>query len=677
MIDPIATITFLPVQLSRNRIVHTIDAVDPAVYPDRSDLRYLLTLQVPEFPQASTFVPLPTLEGREKPPVTFAGVTTYEGAFFEFDSILDGFLTLQKPAHAQAVLSALATLTMPYKLTEQVLPGGDAVQRDVKWIMKGGLTEEDAPGWAERFLDGYQASARAFLTWQPDEKTVCPGQEEYLYFLLNCSPMPTEVRLRVEITRAGGSRSVATPLSLKNVSPYQVICAPVGPAILAGYQLSGNPIRKYRVWLADESNGRISQVRTYYIDSRYRRNHRQILFSNSLSGFDTLRLVGSGSETLKVLRTSAEREKPADAVDFSELYITDAVGERTLTVTTGFFEKNARKTLRYLDELLLAREWYLITEKGHLPLELLTTDLVDHEDDSELVSRQFIFRYVNQQLNYSQLPVAPRQAVRPTGWRGVGLMQILNALGKRTGKGRPILLQKYYLDDESLYKPLTQKPNSPGDPDYIEALPIAGVTPGSTPFPSAAISRPTSFVRSNCPTGQVGGPATVVIAAGKYGGEAAGDADRLAEAEYASLNTQAYADQSGSCTLSPEIYDWAVPNGHWHYRAGQPTKLSVHHSNPETLQPDMGNSYGIAPGPYVFAQHSNDKDFPVINDIFWLMFTFGTPNKAHRIRVFRNGEIIKNVTFMMNSDGYELHFLYDSGVTLNSGDKLYLDLKAV
>ncbi|MGM9509536.1 DUF5977 domain-containing protein [Larkinella sp. GY13] len=672
MIDPKASLTFLPVQLSRNRITHTIDALDPVTFPDRSPLRYLLTLKVPEYAQASTFMALPTLEGREKPPVTQDGATTYEGTFFQFDSILDGFMALQKPSYRQSELSSIATLTMPYKLTEQVLPGGAEVERGIKWLLKGGITEADAVGWADRFASDYQADARQFLTWQPDGKIVGREQEEYLYFLLNCSPLPTEVRLRVEYTLQNGTIDEMTLLTLKNVVQYQVICAPVGPSMLAAQVPAGTALARYRIWLSNQANERLSQVRSFTVDRRYRRNERQILFSNSLGGFDTLRLVGSGSETLKVQRSSAERERPLGAVGFSELYITDVVGERTLTVSTGYFERHAVKTLRYLDELLLAREWYLITDKGHIPLELLTTDVVDHEDDGDLVARQFSFRQVDVQLSYSDLPAAPAQAARPAGWRGVGMMHLLDAMGKRTGLGRPIRLQKYYLDDGSIYKPLTQKPNAPGDPDYSGGLPLAGIEPGTTPFPSAEIARTTTYSRANCPAGQVGGPATIVITAGKYGGEADGDADQLAEAEYASLNTQAYANQYGTCTVSPEIYAWSVPAGKWHYRAGQPSKMSVHHTT--SLVPDMGNAYGLATGPNVYAPGSNDLDFPVINDNFWFLYTMGTPGQLYRIRVFRNGLPIKDTTFTMNQDGFELHLLHPMSETLNSEDKLYLDL---
>jgi hypothetical protein len=72
---------------------------------------------------------------------------------------------------------------------------------------------------------------------------------------------------------------------------------------------------------------------------------------------------------------------------------------------------------------------------------------------------------------------------------------------------------------------------------------------GYTPFPNAAITRNTTFNRQGCGEGYMGGPATIVIPTGKYGGESAGLSDALAEAEYALLNTQAYTDQNGTCVL--------------------------------------------------------------------------------------------------------------------------------
>jgi hypothetical protein len=62
----------------------------------------------------------------------------------------------------------------------------------------------------------------------------------------------------------------------------------------------------------------------------------------------------------------------------------------------------------------------------------------------------------------------------------------------------------------------------------------------------------------DCNAGYVGGPATIRVNAGTYGGENPGDANALAEARYDSLNTQAYAQTNGTCTINNQPVHFAI-----------------------------------------------------------------------------------------------------------------------
>ena len=176
--------------------------------------------------------------------------------------------------------------------------------------------------------------------------------------------------------------------------------------------------------------------------------------------------------------------------------------------------------------------------------------MVDDYDNPDLISRTFSFRILDTVENYSNLPAQLPTAERETTWLGLGLKHVLDNYGKRTGKLVFSRLQKVYADDNSLVKPYTVKGNNQGDPDYLPPINDSTIPVGSTPFPNVAISRIGSFNRTNCAESFVGGPATISILAGTYGGENEGDADALAEAKYNSLNTQEYANSNGTCILN-------------------------------------------------------------------------------------------------------------------------------
>ncbi|OZI08240.1 hypothetical protein BWI93_10255 [Siphonobacter sp. BAB-5385] len=644
-----ADLSFRSLQLARNRIEHNIQPADPEAIPDRSRLKYYLEIRTPDFAGSSTYDTLLTLPGRERPAIMMNGVPSYEGAYFPFHTEIDSILERSKPVFGQKGLFVISSLTTPYILKEYVENDGEEVStvtNTPEWAIKAGLLEEDFQTWGPRFFSEYQQKYRKFLTWQPDGGMVCGSSENYLYFLMNCSPMPDQVNLRLEVTKLDGQRETRTVDTLVGVQYCQIVGAAVGPAALG---VDTADVLSYQVWLSSQNTRRISEVRTFYPEHRYQAQTRCLLFSNSFHVFDTIRLVGKGSEQLSVTRSTASRERPQNAgIDFSEMYVIDRSGDRQLTVSTGYFQGDGAAYLRYLDELLLAEEWYLITEKGHQPLELLTNSIQDIEPSPGLFARTFTFRYAYEQNNFSSLPVAPAAAVRETYWRGVGIQQILGPTGLRTGKVRPIKLEKRYQDDDSLVIPTVVKPNVPGDPDYIAAVEMPGIVPGSSPFPSKAINRTGSYARKNCSVGQVGGPAQIIIPEGTYGGENEGEADALAEAQFKSLDTQATADQLGTCVMGgPQYYMLTVPppDGFWNLRLVRPKNNDSGIAGGEGLmtgdqsKPSHGNRWYMAdwagkPGNYVYLNSPLDMLFPI-----------GTPyrfdvsgwNMPLTIRVFVNG----------------------------------------
>ncbi|MPR36555.1 hypothetical protein [Salmonirosea aquatica] len=287
MIDALATgLTFLPLKFTRNALLHRIEAADPAL-TSRVGLSYQLTLLVPEFPFSGNLEALHTSEGREAPVEEQGGIQRYAGAEFRYNGgrngKLDGLLSHAKPRRAQNVLSLSLTQTTAFCLRENVTGGLPAVNLEKTLpkaqAIKAGLANEDFVAFGEAFWNVWQAEHRQFLTWQPDHKRVGRSQEEYLYFLLNISPAPEQVRLRVQHYPADGSIPEAvTVLTLDNPLLYAVVGCPVGAAVL------GIPatVTRYEVWLSDQNDRRLSETRTYLPDDAYQPQERSVLFVNSL-----------------------------------------------------------------------------------------------------------------------------------------------------------------------------------------------------------------------------------------------------------------------------------------------------------------------------------------------------------------------------------------------------------
>ncbi|MEA5259465.1 DUF5977 domain-containing protein [Arcicella aquatica] len=648
-------ISFVPLVFSRNRLLHTIEAADPEM-TSRVGLAYSLDIQVPTFPQSLAFESLHQSRGKEAPVQSQGNTSSFSGALFEYNrrnGKLDGLLTYQKPYWKQNKMSTVVSQTTPFKLREVVTGGTPAVNLDAtlptKWCIKAGLSDEDFIIWQDSFWNVNQAQKRQFLTWQPNEKVIGKTQEEYLSFLINFFPRPSKVCLRIEAYKADKTSTVFTKGNLENVAMNMIVLCPVGAEALG----LGDDVVKYDVWLSDEQNRRFSEVRTYIIDPQFRPNERHILFSNSLGGFDTLRLIGKGSETLKVTQTFAQRDNQQKSIDWLEMVAINTEGHRELTISTGWFDRNAKKYLRYLDELMLSDEMYFITEKGHLPIRRNTNELIDTEDNTDVIARSFSFMLDKVIQNYSDAPGTGATQARATIWEGLDFSHILDGFGKRTGRMKPARLRKVYEDDRSIFKPLTMKPNVEGDADYLPYLINPNITPGSSPYPNTAIIRSGTFIRLNCSMGKVGGYATITIPAGKYGSESPGEAQQLAELEYTTTNTQEYANLFGDCVLNPYDYTYATPVGYAHFRqtgfvggdgVSKDDRNGIGKGNMWFLQNQVGQTDVYPQGYWGFNLPTN-----YLTNRGWRFILYGA---NFGLKVYVNGNLIYNVAQVPTADNY-------------------------
>lgn len=550
MIDFLATdLSYQILTPTRNQAKYNIPAASPDNYPNRQELMYILSIQIPEYPGSNTYRTLIEIPNREKPPITEGNTTRYEGAYYIFQSLLESILSRKKPTFRQSDITVIPTLCTPYLLTEKVMDGTTVISTTnvpVKYAIKAGFHPTDFELWGGRFFSNYLSNTKQFLTWQENNKRVSPQQEEYLYFLLNFTPVPTTVKLRVKAIYTDASEETFTAKEIVGTQYMQILCVPVG-AFLLSFN-SEKTLQSYTVWLSDGTNNRISQQRTYYIETQYFSQKREILFSNSFSCFETLSLTGVSTEALQVSRLSAYREKPNyQSPEWNDFYIAYREGTRSLSVSTGFLNRKVAANLRHLNELYLSEETYLITDRNHEPLELISDTIIDHNDNPELVSRELQFRYVRNVTAFSLLPIPPVFASRPTYWKPFDSSYVLDAYGKRTGYVAPVRLVLYYADDDTPVSPYTQKANTPNDPNYVAPTIDPLVVAGYTPYPSVAIDRQSTYQRNTCAVGMVGQKIQIIIPAEKYGGEQPGISDALAEAEYNALNTQANVNSSAQC----------------------------------------------------------------------------------------------------------------------------------
>jgi uncharacterized protein YbdZ (MbtH family) len=468
--------TYLNAYLSRNPIVHNIEAADPTAFPIspvnmRGGLKYQLKIFVPETPLSQTFKLLETLEATEKPPYTEAGVTTYDGAYIEIDELLDSLLETVRPDWDQVGIKACPKMVMPFYVEGKILPSNVVVSTPVSHVLKGGISVDDFPAYRDDFFKSYIGENQKFLTQQPDGKEVVMEQPEFLYLLTNFRPAPNLLKLRYEVLYEDGSTWTFTGNTAGNISLWNVYCFGVGPKQL-GFDLLPKRVLQYKVWVNEENNFRVSEIRHFVMDYRYYAHSRFVLFNNSLGGYDTVHFRGEDSEVMTARIDTGRRQLGAryESAD-AESFVTNNVGDREVFLQTGWFDGDGKGCLDWLQDLLLSEDVVMASDKSWVSLILKSNTLLYKKGDETLVARGFHFVHANVQPNYSRLPERMAVPARAMGWRVVSGSSYceLNEVGVRTGRKGYALLERVFTDitPNSLVRPRQTKPNDVGTAGYV------------------------------------------------------------------------------------------------------------------------------------------------------------------------------------------------------------------
>jgi hypothetical protein len=397
---------------------------------DRATLRYFADLFVPQTWLSTNFIKETTREAREKPPKTVGSVTIREGATLYYEDILEALLALesQAPNWDAQVISPCPGAVLPFRIESRVTTGvntpvGNPTVTPVYHALKGGLSFADFADNATSFFVTHLKETAQFLTWQPNGKWIDTWQPEFLYLLINFTPLPPELKLFVEFTFDDGSQASMEAQSFPAPKLYQVYCFPVGFSaleLLAKEITEGKQIRKYAVYVTNGAGERISEVRSYQVDRRYFKEDEVSywLYRNSLGGFDTLRCTGNQSDNLVVEREGGKRFTPYNyGRSFGSSFPAYLSGDTDILANTGYFKENQRAWLAYLQELFYSREIYQLSRRGLLAVELVSKELVSKDSKPNTLAAKLKFRLSHQERNFSKMPRALPPLVRPTAWR--------------------------------------------------------------------------------------------------------------------------------------------------------------------------------------------------------------------------------------------------------------------
>lgn len=388
---PKANLTYTPVHFSKNALVKKVPHPQLSDNPDA--LRYYGDLYV----SGAKLLPL---EAAGKVPTMVNGVLTYSGAEFELQSPLDSRLKYYLPVFGSNQIQYCQQVLRNFSLQTVARPGNFAYNTATEFVLKGGLAYENAAYYRNgAFFTSHMKDTMQFLTWQPDDKLTDENCPEYLYFLNCFTPVATSIRIQVVVFYEDGSFEELSR-SAVNTGANSVYCLPVGFKHLLLDQLV-KKVDRYAVYLVNGINERISEIRTFVLDKKYRRNVNYFLFHNSLGGMDTLRCTGEMFLQQTASYESIGRKLPFDyVVPAGESFMVGSETTTEMGVSTGIHTKDY---LDYLQELFVSDEIYHVGKEDFMPVERIGKQMrsYDSADDRRGLKLQFRYAFVNQ--NYSRL----------------------------------------------------------------------------------------------------------------------------------------------------------------------------------------------------------------------------------------------------------------------------------
>ncbi len=242
----------------------------------------------------------------------------------------------------------------------------------VDLIVYGGLNKEKYPN--VNFFKGYLPQEKKFLTWRPRVSYVDRTQEDYLTYFSAISAT-TQLKVRVKAYFDDATEETATinetdPSSELYGKMYQI---PAGPVTSGATGI--NPLKnliEYDLWIENQDNEVITEVMNFRLTTFKPSLTRYILFLNSISGYDVVRMTGKTARSSEI-----EKQKVNKYLDFDYLSSdgeeknTHSQSIQNFEYSSGMFKgKYAQYMSEYMQDLLHSKKAYDITNGERIPINI-------------------------------------------------------------------------------------------------------------------------------------------------------------------------------------------------------------------------------------------------------------------------------------------------------------------
>jgi hypothetical protein len=257
----------------------------------------------------------------------------------------------------------------------------------VNWMQRAKYNYEGSSFWAKLLYNNY------FLSWAPLKRIIGPREPVKLYYLNHTAA--TSLKLKAKLYTAGSSSTITidTVTGVADKAMYEMVLSPDKVYYTGLYDQT---LVKIEVWIDNESDVRISEIRTYLLDYSHYEHTRYFIFRNSLGVFECLRTTGllirGGNYTREVANIEVDLDytsKDREVISVSN------IEQQKFTLAMGWLDRygNADEYRNWLRDFAGSREVYQVLGNTLKPIRI-TSDNLDAGKDRD-TTKGFIFEFVN------------------------------------------------------------------------------------------------------------------------------------------------------------------------------------------------------------------------------------------------------------------------------------------
>jgi hypothetical protein len=262
-----------------------------------------------------------------------------------------------------------------------------ALYGGVSWMQQAKYNTDASNFWAKLQYNKY------FLTWSPLTRHIGPEEPVKLYFVNHTGATTLTLKAKLYTASANSTITVDTVTSIADKTVWEMI---LSPAKVNYTGLSDETLLKIEAWIEDESNVRVSEIRTFILDYNHYEHTRYFIFRNSLGAFEVIRSTGlmAKSEDINRETNSMVIDSDYTSKDREEVSVTN-LEQQKFTVSLGWLSRYAESDeyKNWLKDFTMSREVYQVLGNTLTPVRLTGNSFDKGKDRDNLAG--FTFEFVN------------------------------------------------------------------------------------------------------------------------------------------------------------------------------------------------------------------------------------------------------------------------------------------